>query len=325
MRVSDEETTARRSRRALRRASTGSLHNSSSSPIEEDPAAGFLLKNGRSQSCKKDILSISLPGATLPPYQPLKSCLSTSNLHDLTSTHAAPATTIGKRTVSFHRIEFREHQRALGDHPDVSAGPALSLDWESAPAGSFAVEDYEKHRPPRRGKSELAVPRAVREHMLRQQAGVSRSEMAAANRATERIKQGRRHTASHPHMHGVHPVKAFKKLLGKGHNTEKEVEALMAQSQRAERIREQQRQAYLEQLMHQMQVDNAKKQEQEKEQQLAGQSTKEESEKSSHSAAHSAEGKPRSSGEQTTSQPLSNDSSLHHSDDLNCSSEEWEF
>jgi len=310
MRVSDEETTAR-SGRALRRKSTGSLLNSSSSSsIKDDHAAGSLLKkSGRSQSCKKDILSISLDGATLPPYQPLKSCLSTSNLHDLTSSAAANAaapasTTIGKRTVSFHRIEFREHQRALGDHPDVSAGPALSLDWESAPAGSFAVEDYEKHRPPRRCKSELAVPRAVREHMLRQQAGVSRSEMAAANRATERIKQNRRHTASHPNMHGVHPVKAFKKLLGKGHNTEKEVEALMAQSQRAERMREQQRQAYLEQLMHQMQVDNAKKQQREKEQQIAGQSTKEEeSEKSSHSAAHS----------------------LHHDDDLNCSSEEWEF
>jgi len=273
-----------------RRASTGTLvvlappadrsaaSSSSSFRLPHNNNAS-LLRNAK----VKDQLSISLPGgscASVPSlYVPLKSCLSTSNLEEAlySSSHSPlqqqhqPRATV-RKNVSFHTIEIREHRRALGDNPSVSQGPALSLDWESCEAGACSVDDYERHRPPRRCKSELAVPREIRERILRHEAGVSRGEMAAANRQTEKIRQSRR-KHSHDHEFGAigRPLHAIKKLWKSGETkaTARQVEDLLQQSRRAEQVQEQQRQEYLALLMEQLTAqDKASREEKQAEDEL---------------------------------------------------------
>jgi hypothetical protein len=207
-----------------RRASTGSFLR-------------LVSKSNKTSNKTKDMLSASFPGRkptiVEENFVPLKSCLSVGkNLSHM------------KKNVSFHTIEIREHARALGDNPSVSSGPALSVGWASVNSMHLLVEDYEQHRPPRRCRSSLAVPRKVREQMLRDE-GVTRTEMEAANRTTTRIKQSRNQAARGIH-HPKLPFKAIAKMLkGTESSTDRQVEALLLQSVRAEQARQGQKDAYL--------------------------------------------------------------------------------
>ena len=116
----------------------------------------------------------------------LKSCMSAPNLSGMATM---------KRNVSFHKIEIREYHRTLGDNPCVSAGPPLSLDWNYNPAHRvFDVEAYEEAKTPR-SKSEMLMPRQVREVILKEHWDVSRSEINAMARNVNITKRNRRATA----------------------------------------------------------------------------------------------------------------------------------
>jgi len=116
----------------------------------------------------------------------LKSCMSAPNLSGM-----APM----KRNVSFSKIEIREYERTLGDNPCVSAGPPLSLDWKYNPDHKvFDVEHYEDSKTPR-SRSEMLMPRAVREVILKEHWDVSRGEMNNVVREVNITKRNRRATA----------------------------------------------------------------------------------------------------------------------------------
>ena len=270
------------------------------------------LRQGSTNSQEEDVLSASHPGFSTYPrrssstdvqnivvptlFVPLKSCLSHNQLDTMMRSHGNMrnsstnnnnnnnhTTTLMKKSVSFHNIEIREHCRTLGDSPSVSNGPALAIGWESSDLGSLSLDDYERFRPPRRTKTELAVPRHVRETILRKEAGISRGDMAAATR--ERIRyQARRNRQC---AAAVQPLRGvFKKLLGSGGSssvtdatTERQVDELMELSRRVDYEREQQRQAYMAQLMQELSVQQQQQQQGEAEQQVPGQSTWEEEKK----------------------------------------------
>jgi hypothetical protein len=164
---------------------------------------------------------------------PLKSCLSTADLCDVKGESSKI-----KKSVSFHRIEIREHERALGDNPAVSKGPALSIGWGSVNALSLNVDEYEEFRPPRRTRSELQMPPTVRRQLLVEQVGVNRSEINAASREAERIKQSRLRNQK---SKDIQPLVILSDLLlGKQKKTRKIARALLEQGQRADEARRQQ-------------------------------------------------------------------------------------
>lgn len=186
-----------------------------------------------------------------------------------------------KKNVSFHQIEIREHCRTLGDSPSVSKGPALAIDWESCDMGSLSLDDYERLRPPRRTKTELAVPRHVRESILRHEAGIRRGDMAAANR--ERARHWARHRNNE--STAPQPLRALQKFVtgGRSSNTEaatqRQVDELMELSRLVEHEREQQRQAYMAQVMQELSAQHQQQQQDEPDHQVPGQSTREEEKK----------------------------------------------
>lgn len=93
-------------------------------------------------------------------------------------THEEKKTTPVLQTrVSFHKVEIREYSRCIGDNPATTHGPPLSIDWEYNVAGSYAVDEYEETRPPRRVSHQMVVPGAIREDILSSHAGVTKKEI----------------------------------------------------------------------------------------------------------------------------------------------------
>eukprot|EP00566_Odontella_aurita_P019712 CAMPEP_0113557134 /NCGR_PEP_ID=MMETSP0015_2-20120614/17625_1 /TAXON_ID=2838 /ORGANISM="Odontella" /LENGTH=294 /DNA_ID=CAMNT_0000458531 /DNA_START=337 /DNA_END=1221 /DNA_ORIENTATION=+ /assembly_acc=CAM_ASM_000160 len=96
--------------------------------------------------------------------------------------------------LKFADLQIREYSRAVGDNPSVSAGPPLSMGWEYNEAQTIPLDDYESCRGPRRTSPEMAVPRSIRESLLKNEWGVPRSDIAHAVREVVRTKNRRRTT-----------------------------------------------------------------------------------------------------------------------------------
>eukprot|EP00562_Extubocellulus_spinifer_P010901 CAMPEP_0178504628 /NCGR_PEP_ID=MMETSP0696-20121128/18694_1 /TAXON_ID=265572 /ORGANISM="Extubocellulus spinifer, Strain CCMP396" /LENGTH=364 /DNA_ID=CAMNT_0020133875 /DNA_START=140 /DNA_END=1234 /DNA_ORIENTATION=- len=100
-----------------------------------------------------------------------------------------------RRSIKFDKVIIREYNRSVGDNPSVSGGPPLGLSWEYNPdMAALALEDYESTRGPRRTSKQMAMPRSVREEMLRKEWGVKQTDIAQAVRESLRIKNSRRRT-----------------------------------------------------------------------------------------------------------------------------------
>jgi hypothetical protein len=204
-----------------------------------------------STSIQRDCHSTSLSATettleeTTKPYIHLKSCV------------RAPASTTDttmsrRRTVSFNTVEIREYVRTLGDNPSVRSGPALSLGWIVVDSCILPLSLYEHQRPPKVGSVDLIVPRIIREEMLREE-GITRSEIAAANRESFRIKQNRNQTVQQTKYLSGQPFKALARIwtsicdrIGLSGKTDKQVERLLQQVKIVEQIRDQLRQAHLQ-------------------------------------------------------------------------------
>eukprot|EP00978_Attheya_sp_CCMP212_P024090 scaffold75198_cov55-Attheya_sp.AAC.4 len=113
------------------------------------------------------------PAPEGPDGRPLKGCLSSNNLmarneHDSSDSTTSTKQQLSKRNVSFHRIEVREYERTLGDHP-CSDGVPLSLGWRYSESNLEALDEYEKKREPmRRTTQEMRAPRHVRMSLLKE-------------------------------------------------------------------------------------------------------------------------------------------------------------
>ena len=56
-------------------------------------------------------------------------------------------------TVSFSAIKIRHYKQTIGDHPSVSYGPPISLDWKYSEKSLVDVSDYEENRQGTRRKN----------------------------------------------------------------------------------------------------------------------------------------------------------------------------
>jgi hypothetical protein len=178
-----------------------------------------------------------------------------------------------KRKVSFGHIKIREHPRALGDHPSVSSGPALSLDWYSEDGNcpysrtkELPLDEYEKERGSPRSRREIVVPRHERQQILLEEVGIPFSEMYAFQEETAMVKRSRKKSAKCRQAMmeekvedaASPPVVKMLRRLGQQlfsihqneaqeHSTErKQLDDIMIRAQAAERIRHQHDVAYWE-------------------------------------------------------------------------------
>jgi hypothetical protein len=133
------------------------------------------------------------------PSEPIRSIMTNRTLHESLhrgKSNAKPSYKLHhSRSVSFGTVDIREHERVLGDNPSVRSGPPLSLGWKSSLEPiSMKVEDYEKGKGEARSSSEYLVPKAVRERLLKEHAGVSRRDIAEAVRHVNKSKAQRKKT-----------------------------------------------------------------------------------------------------------------------------------
>lgn len=141
-----------------------------------------------------------------PLRRPLRSAMSSRTLHE--SLHRGrvqhQARPKMKRSVSFAKVNIREYERVMGDNPSVTSGPPLSIGWRCTPEPiTMTIDDYEDGKGLPRSSSEYLVPKAVRENLLREHAGVSRSEMVHTIRVIQKEKMRRRKTVVNLSMQGA--------------------------------------------------------------------------------------------------------------------------
>jgi hypothetical protein len=102
---------------------------------------------------------------------------------------------VPKHTVAWSTIEINSHEIMLGDHPSVSSGPPITIEWDAFRSVKLTVAQYEECNPVHRSRGALLIPKAVREDWLRNQ-GYSRRELEMAIRSIHENKKGRLSSAA---------------------------------------------------------------------------------------------------------------------------------
>jgi len=100
-------------------------------------------------------------------------------------------------SVQFGSIEIHSHGMILGDHPAVTSGPPVTIEWTSFDTCLVNdVDGWEASRVavPRKGQ-ELLLPKRLREDVIQRSGRSTPREVAAAVRATGRIRARRQRTA----------------------------------------------------------------------------------------------------------------------------------
>jgi hypothetical protein len=93
-----------------------------------------------------------------------------------------------KSSVSFSSIQIREYDQTIGDHPNVSYGPPISLDWNYQALDSITLDDYESNRGRRRSFPQLMMNHFTRKNVLMHNFGYSEADLKKAQKEAERAK-----------------------------------------------------------------------------------------------------------------------------------------
>lgn len=97
-----------------------------------------------------------------------------------------------KRSVTFGDVNVREFNRIVGDHPDVSVGPPVSLGWKFVENEPVTVDHYEENKPPR--KYVLRMTSITRKNLLRNVFDCPSEEIANAEKEVQKIQKQRKLT-----------------------------------------------------------------------------------------------------------------------------------
>uniref|UniRef100_A0A7S2HF07 Uncharacterized protein n=1 Tax=Helicotheca tamesis TaxID=374047 RepID=A0A7S2HF07_9STRA len=98
-------------------------------------------------------------------------------------------------SVSFSLVKIREHSIVLGDHPDCSEGPPLSIGWEYNEKENLDIGSYESQRGKRRTRYELILSCKERRTILSKIVGLSAKEIVAAEIEVMKAKEQREKAA----------------------------------------------------------------------------------------------------------------------------------
>lgn len=159
-----------------------------------------------------------------PPPPRTRSCLT-----------AKPKQSLLKKSVSFDSLTIREYSLIPEINPSVSGGPAVGLGWDySVMLDSVDISQYETTRPPRRQRSELAMPSNVRINLLTEH-NCTRSEMNRATKQSQVLRDERQSTRALQELERVQVMmESLRRKLKRWRmrtTTKKEMEQLWIQAQ----------------------------------------------------------------------------------------------
>ena len=147
---------------------------------QEDSDGGSSSATDITETLTTSVRSLSQGSST--PSSSLKSCLVSST--DSCDRGKGKTTRHRHRHVQFDDIIIRRYQIVLGDNPEVSVGPPISLGWTLASRPiKVDVDAYESHRSVRRQGNELFLPAFMRRQMLLRNGLCTSAEIA------ERVKE----------------------------------------------------------------------------------------------------------------------------------------
>ena len=90
-----------------------------------------------------------------------------------------------RRKVQFSVVQVREYERIIGDHPDVSVGPPLSLGWQYEETKPKPLDDYEQSRI---SKGDYHLSSFIRKDILVYRFGISEEEIRDVEKEVIRTK-----------------------------------------------------------------------------------------------------------------------------------------
>lgn len=99
-------------------------------------------------------------------------------------------------SVSFGDVEIRKYRRILGDHPDVSVGPPISLDWDYNTCRRLSLDKYESCRKNRRHGSELIMSNTQRWIIVEHLTDSTHNDIEKCIHEVQKVQCERRKTAS---------------------------------------------------------------------------------------------------------------------------------
>lgn len=103
---------------------------------------------------------------------------------------------VSDRSVSFNKLQIREYDMTLGDHPSAVTGPPVQLSWDHKPENVILLEDYERARQPRRNRKQLRLSYKERERVLFNERGFTPEEVNSAWMEALTIRKQRKETLS---------------------------------------------------------------------------------------------------------------------------------
>lgn len=96
---------------------------------------------------------------------------------------------LGKKSmVTFDTVSIREYNRILGDHPDCTEGPPITIGWNYSEQPVQDLEDYESNRHQRRS---FHLTSDSRQMMMKQVLGISDFEIRMAQNGVRQILRQR--------------------------------------------------------------------------------------------------------------------------------------
>lgn len=94
-----------------------------------------------------------------------------------------------RKSVSFDSIQIRSYQLTMGDHPGVSYGPPIQLDWDYQEHEDIELDVYEANRGfSRRTMRQMVMSYYQRKNILEREYGFSEKELVRAKKDANKIK-----------------------------------------------------------------------------------------------------------------------------------------
>ena len=112
------------------------------------------------------------------------------------------------KSVRFSNVNIREYEITMGDHPDTSCGPSISLGWKYNEKLSLKMSAYElmKDARGRRDCKKLSLSRWEREDLLFE-FGFSRSEINKLSVVKEKERRRRKRKMKSKELIGKRSIK----------------------------------------------------------------------------------------------------------------------
>jgi hypothetical protein len=151
---------------------------------------GSILKHKEKEEEELFISTQRRSWKVLPPpdMSELKRSISTQSNQSEPLPARSPEIVRRRRSVSFDTIRTRFYDQTIGDHPNVSYGPPISLDWKYEEGETMDVEIYEEKRGKPRKIRQLMLNYYQRKNVLMWSYGFSEEEIKKATRESDKIQ-----------------------------------------------------------------------------------------------------------------------------------------